>query len=80
MILKEKSAMTGLKRFQQHLHELFQLDNTADLDFGIYRLFSARRAEVKKYGAKSKGQEAVLKHAVYTILNNIMWQVEYKAT
>jgi hypothetical protein len=33
--------MSGLERFQEHLRELFQLD-TADLDFGIYRLFAAR--------------------------------------
>jgi len=32
--------MSGLERFQGHLRELFQLD-TADLDFGIYRLFAA---------------------------------------
>ncbi len=33
-------SMTGLERFQKHLRELLQLDDTADLDFGIYRLFS----------------------------------------
>ncbi|MCF7855600.1 MAG: hypothetical protein K9N51_12435 [Candidatus Pacebacteria bacterium] len=32
--------MTGLERFQNHLRKLFQLDDTADLDFGIYRLFN----------------------------------------
>jgi len=32
--------MTALELFQNHLRELFQLDDTADLDFGIYRLFS----------------------------------------
>ena len=41
--------MTPLERFQEHVRELFQLDDTADLDFGIYRLFSARREEVEKF-------------------------------
>ena len=36
----DTAAMTELERFQEHLRELFQLDDTADLDFGIYRLFS----------------------------------------
>ena len=40
--------MAGLERFQEHLRELFQLD-TADLDFGIYRLFAARREEVERF-------------------------------
>ena len=40
--------MSGLERFQEHLRELFQLD-TADLDFGIYRLFAARREEVERF-------------------------------
>ena len=40
--------MSGLERFQEHLRELFQLD-TADLDFGIYRLFAARRQEVERF-------------------------------
>ncbi|MEW6669767.1 MAG: hypothetical protein AB1512_31545 [Thermodesulfobacteriota bacterium] len=43
--------MAGLERFQEHLRELFQLD-TADLDFGIYRLFAARRQEVEKFIAE----------------------------
>jgi hypothetical protein len=33
--------MSGLEGFQEHLRELLQID-TADLDFGIYRLFAAR--------------------------------------
>lgn len=40
--------MSGLERFQEHLRGLFQLD-TADLDFGIYRLFAARREEVERF-------------------------------
>ncbi|MFO7600295.1 MAG: hypothetical protein R6X27_10870 [Candidatus Desulfacyla sp.] len=40
--------MSGLERFQEHLRDLFQLD-TADLDFGIYRLFAARREEVERF-------------------------------
>lgn len=53
----DEKAMTALERFQEHLRELFQLDDTADLDFGIYRLFTARREEVEKFINKELPEE-----------------------
>jgi hypothetical protein len=38
-------------RFQNILRELFQFD-AADLDFGIYRLFAARREENLKWSQR----------------------------
>lgn len=41
----------ALQRFQELLRELLQLD-LADLDFGIYRLLHARRADVEAFLGK----------------------------
>jgi len=40
--------MSSLERFQKLLRELFQLD-LADLDFGLYRLFHLKRAEIEAF-------------------------------
>lgn len=39
----------SLGRLQQLLSELFQLDQAADLDFGIYRLFRIKREEIHAF-------------------------------
>lgn len=39
----------ALKRLQQLLKELFQIESTADLDFGIYRIMKHKRAEVMAF-------------------------------
>ncbi len=36
----------ALERLQQLLKELFQIEDAADLDFGIYRIMKQKRAEV----------------------------------
>jgi adenine-specific DNA-methyltransferase len=38
----------SLKRLKELFRELFQLD-TADLDFGLYRLFRLKRSEVEAF-------------------------------
>jgi adenine-specific DNA-methyltransferase len=38
----------SLKRLKELFRELFQLD-TADLDFGLYRLFRLKRTEVEAF-------------------------------
>lgn len=38
----------SLKRLKALFRELFQLD-TADLDFGLYRLFRIKRAEIEAF-------------------------------
>jgi hypothetical protein len=38
----------SLNRLKDLFHELFQLD-TADLDFGLYRLFRLKRAEIETF-------------------------------
>lgn len=43
------TAASPLQRLQQLLRELFQLDQAADLDFGIYRLFRIKRDEVAAF-------------------------------
>lgn len=43
--------MDSLDRFQALLRDLFQLD-TADLDFGIYRLYHIRRDEIEAFITK----------------------------
>ena len=40
--------MTGLERFQEHLRVLFQID-TADLDFGIYKILNYKREYIHKF-------------------------------
>lgn len=45
---KDPSAESSQIRLENHLRELFALD-TADLDFGIYRLFGLRRAEIETF-------------------------------
>jgi len=42
------AAQSSQARLENHLRELFGLD-TADLDFGLYRLFALKREEVKNY-------------------------------
>ncbi|MBP7793215.1 MAG: hypothetical protein KA120_09180 [Candidatus Goldbacteria bacterium] len=47
------------EKFKDILREMFQMDQ-ADLDFGIYRIMNAKRAEIEKY------LEEDLKPQVYT--------------
>lgn len=44
----KKQAASPLERLQALLRDLFQLD-TADLDFGLYRLFHLKRAEIEVF-------------------------------
>ena len=39
----------ALERLRQLLKELFQIENAADLDFGIYRIMKYKRAEVRAF-------------------------------
>lgn len=36
-------------RLRAKLPDLFQLDAAAELDFGIYRILNARRAEIPRF-------------------------------
>jgi adenine-specific DNA-methyltransferase len=44
---QEKAALS-LKKFQDLLRQLFQIE-AADLDFGIYRIMNARREEIMRF-------------------------------
>jgi len=46
-LLQEKAA-SSLKKFQDLLRQLFQIE-AADLDFGIYRIMNARRKEIMRF-------------------------------
>jgi adenine-specific DNA-methyltransferase len=41
--------MSPFEKLQTKLKELFQLDQAADLDFGIYRIMNARREEITRF-------------------------------
>ena len=40
---------SALSKLQEILHRLFRLDESTDLDFGIYRLINLKRAHLSKY-------------------------------
>jgi len=42
-------ATDALKKLQVLLKELFQIEDAAELDFGIYRIMGERREEIEKY-------------------------------
>jgi len=64
------------QRLQRLLHELFQFDS-ADLDFGIYRIMNLRREELKRFVEKdlldavAKGFEEIKKGESHHILEEL---------
>jgi|GEM_PF-6706932 len=44
----QEKAASSLKKFQDLLRQLFQIE-AADLDFGIYRIMNARRKEIMRF-------------------------------
>jgi hypothetical protein len=46
--LKKALRKKALRKFQDLLRQLFQFDS-ADLDFGIYRILNYKRQEVDKF-------------------------------
>jgi hypothetical protein len=47
--LGEAAVNNALKRLQDLLNELFQIEDAADLNFGIYRIMKHKRAEVMAF-------------------------------
>lgn len=42
-------TVSAIEKLQGLLRELFQIDSSADLDFGIYRIMNHKRAEVERF-------------------------------
>ncbi len=42
-------TVNAIEKLQGLLRELFQIDSSADLDFGIYRIMNHKRAEVERF-------------------------------
>jgi adenine-specific DNA-methyltransferase len=62
-------------KLRSKLSELFQLDAAAELDFGIYRILNARRAEVQEFLDSLEIQvDAILAEALET--GTAEWQAE----
>ena len=61
-----RPKMTALARLQDILHRLFRLDESDDLDFGVYRLINMKRGYLLKYLEEQLPREIIVK--VYSLL------------
>jgi adenine-specific DNA-methyltransferase len=64
-------------KLRSKLSELFQLDAAAELDFGIYRILNARRAEVEQFLDGLEGQvSAILEEALHSGDGDLVAELE----